>query len=445
MNKASSALHTWANSDRGYPRPLGVLAAWRLQAYGYTLAAFYASIFFYLYWFGNVAPVYQDFTNMFVAGWQALHGHVASVYDPVEHLEAQISLVGTGHALFSIWPDPPTYFLILAPLAMLPYVAAFLTWALLTLLAQVVVVFLIVGRRPAIALALASPFTVWNLLAGQSGFLTAALLGASLLSLERLSVLAGVFIGCLTYKPQWGILIPVALVAARQWRALASAAAASALLAVAAIAAFGIGPWEAFPQELLAQAGLNLSIDSGILKLPFDPKAAWRYHQTVFGLVRTLHGGAAEAWLAQGATTLGSVVIVWLVWRSPVRYALKAAILSAAALVATPYAFGYDMAAIAIPVAFLARDQIRCGLLQGEQILLLALFGASMCCNFGPLPLEPVVVITLLGLVLRRAFRDNEERGTLECHEPEARVPRPPSPVSRFRCVLGALQGHDHG
>jgi hypothetical protein len=87
-----------------------------------------------------------------------------------------------------------------------------------------------------------------------------------------------------------------------------------------------------------------------------------------------------------------------------VRYALKAATLSAAALVATPYAFGYDMAAIAIPVAFLARDQISCGLLKGEQSLLLALFGASLFCNFGPLPLEPVVVIVLLCAIIRRAF-----------------------------------------
>ena len=31
-------------------------------------------------------------------------------------------------ALFSNWPYPPIYFLILAPLAALPYVAAFLTW-----------------------------------------------------------------------------------------------------------------------------------------------------------------------------------------------------------------------------------------------------------------------------------------------------------------------------
>ena len=84
------------------------------------------------------------------------------------------------------------------------------------------------------------------------------------------------------------------------------------------------------------------------------------------------------------------------------RCALKAATLSAAALVATPYAFGYDMAVIAIPVAFIAKDQIECGLLRGEQTALLILFGASLLCNLERLPLEPLVVITLLFLILRR-------------------------------------------
>ncbi len=70
--------------------------------------------------------------------------------------------------------------------------------------------------------------------------------------------------------------------------------------------------------------------------------------------------------------------IVWLVWRSPVRYALKAATLSAGALLATPYAFAYDFAAIAIPVAFLAKDQIELRLAEGEQTTLLALFVAGL-------------------------------------------------------------------
>jgi arabinofuranan 3-O-arabinosyltransferase len=404
------AARTGTRSAQNSPRLLGIFAAWRLEAYGYTLAAFYAAIFFYLYkagiWLldGNGWPLSQNFAYLFAGGLEALRGETAAIYDPGEFARVQEALVGTGNVQFWIWPYPPPLFLILAPLAMLPYVAAYLTWILATLLGLVAVIYLIVRRRPAIALALASPFTVWNILPGYSGFLTAGLLGAALLFLESRPVLAGLFIGCLTFKPQWGILIPVALVAARQWRAVVSAIAATALLAAASIVAFGIGPWEAFPRELLAQGGLNLSVDPGGLHSGSDPRSHWQYLETIFGLVRVLHGGAALAWLAQGMTTIVSAAIVWLVWRSPARYALKAATLSAAALIATPYAFGYDMAAIAVPVAFLARDQISCGLLKGEQTLLLAVFGVSLLCNFGPLPLESLVAIALFCAILRRVL-----------------------------------------
>jgi hypothetical protein len=88
--------------------------------------------------------------------------------------------------------------------------------------------------------------------------------------------------------------------------------------------------------------------------------------------------------------------------------------LSAGALVATPYAFAYDMAALAIPVAFLAKDQIECGLLKGEPITMIALFGGTLAAlvvlgdaadhiTFGSVPLGPFVVITLLAMILRRA------------------------------------------
>jgi hypothetical protein len=74
---------------------------------------------------------------------------------------------------------------------------------------------------------------------------------------------------------------------------------------------------------------------------------------------------------------VSAALIVRLVWRSQIRYALRAATLSAAALIATPYAFAYDMAAIAIPVAFLVKDQIGYGMLRGEQTTRAALFGAT--------------------------------------------------------------------
>src|SRR5262249_34534705 len=160
-----------------------------------------------------------------------------------------------------------------------------------TLIGCVVVVYLIVRRRPAIALALATPFTAWNFLAGQNGFLTASLIGAALLLLERRPVAAGIFIGLLSYKPQFGILFPVALIASRQWRAIVTASATIILLAGISIDAFGIAAWEAFPRQLFAQAGLSLLA---------DPANGWGNLQTVYGLIRTLHGDAALAWIAQG-------------------------------------------------------------------------------------------------------------------------------------------------
>ncbi len=159
------------------------------------------------------APVYHDFTSFWIAGWQVLHGETASIYDLPEFKAVQARLVGIGYSPYSLLAYPPTFTLALASLSMLPYVAALLTWEALTLVCYTAVIYLIVRRQPAISLALASPFAAWNFLIGQNGFMTASLIGAALVLLERRPVLAGVFIGCLTYKPQFGVLFPVAFIA----------------------------------------------------------------------------------------------------------------------------------------------------------------------------------------------------------------------------------------
>jgi hypothetical protein len=297
--------------------------------------------------------------------------------------------------------------LIAAPFGALPYLYAFLSWDSLTLAALLITVYRIVPRPSAILLVLASPFTAWNFLAGQNGFLTGSLLGAALLCLERQPVLAGIFIGCLSYKPQFGILFPVALIAARQWRAIASAAVMVVALAGVSAAAFGIGAWEMLPTGLLAQKNVVLLADGAA-------EANWGHIQTIYGVIRELHGGGVFAALLHGAAAFGVAVIVWRVWRSPASYDVKAAAVSAAALIATPYAFSYDMAALAIPVAFLARDQLRNGLLRREQATLLALFGIVLAAfgafwinqeklDFGMMPLGPIALITVMFLIVRRA------------------------------------------
>ena len=405
----SEAVGSLGTSVRG---SLSIFTASRLQLYGYALALIYAAALIHFYlartWIVDNAglPIYTDFAVWWAGGIQALHGNPAALYDPSEFDKIQAALFRPEEAVYLNWPSyPPTFFLVLAPLALLPYGYAFITWDAVTLLGCLAAVYLIVRRRPAIVLVLASPFTAWNFLAAQNGFLTASLLGLSLLFIERQPVLAGVFIGCLTYKPQYGILFPVALVASNQWRAVVSAGVTFALLAAASIALFGADAWAAFPQGFVVQGGLSLGA---------SPDSNWGYLQTVYGLIRNLRGSARLAWVVQGLSTLATTAIVWVVWRSRVRYPLKAATLSAAALIATPYAFAYDMAAIVIPASFLATEQLRCGLLRGEKVIWMILFGAPLAVlvtlgdkvggpTFGGTPISLLAVIVLFGVILRRA------------------------------------------
>ena len=127
---------------------------------------------------------------------------------------------------------PPTYLFFTYPLGLMPYVAAFAAWMIVTLLLYLAAVYLIVPRPIAILVAL-SPFPVFfNLYRGQNGFLLAGLMGLCLALMERRPRLSGVLLGLLTFKPQIGILFPFALLVSRKWCVVVSAVATSVVLFV---------------------------------------------------------------------------------------------------------------------------------------------------------------------------------------------------------------------
>jgi Glycosyltransferase family 87 len=416
-------------SARDGPRLLGIFLAWRLRAYGGAIALLYVLLLGFGYrhglWpvDGKGVPIFTDFSDTWAVGHAALHGHAARAYDPAAFVGLQKRLIGDHPVYMPHWPYPPTYFLILAPVGALPYALAFFAFEILTLFACIAVVCRIVPRQATVALLLAAPFSAWNFLAGQSGFLTASLVGAALLALERRPVLAGAFFGCLTYKPQFGILVPVALLAAGAWRAIASAVVTTAFLVAASIFFFGAAGWAAFPRELIAQAGFNLMA---------APGSHWGLFHTAYGVTRWLGGGAALASAAQVLATSAAVAIVWCSWRAPLRHALRAAILSVGVLVATPYALAYDMAALAVTVAFLARDQIEHGLQRGEQTILLALFALSFAVvpTVGRAPIGFVMTITLSALILRRAAGSAPARQRGSSLRPAREAGEWPQPMS---------------
>src|SRR5258707_14741149 len=75
----------------------------------------------------------------------------------------------------------------------------------------------IVGRPFGLLLAAAFPVVLTNTLVGQNGFLTASLIGGTLYLMPMRPVLSGICLGLLSYKPQYGLLFPLVLIAASQW------------------------------------------------------------------------------------------------------------------------------------------------------------------------------------------------------------------------------------
>ena len=251
-----------------------------------------------------------------------------------------------------------------------------------------------------LVLALAFPAVFINLGHGHNGFLTAALFGAALVNLDRRPLLAGVLLGLIAYKPQFGILFPLVLAATARWRSFAAAAATVAALALLTTLAFGSSVWEAF----LASTHFTriIVLEAG--------ETGWHKIQSVFSLVRMWGGPVALAYAAQSAVTLMvAAALVWL-WRAQVDFSLKAAALIIAALLATPYSLDYDMTVLAPVIAFLAVNGLRHGFAPYEKTALAALWIAPLVArSIAQAILVPAGVLAMaamLGLVLHRAAQE---------------------------------------
>ncbi len=294
---------------------------------------------------GPAGGVQSDFVNVWAAGKLALQGHAAAAYDWPLHKAMEVVAVGHPFAGYFGWHYPPVFLFVAALLALLPYVPAYVLWLVATFPLYLGAMRGIIGDRSGYLLAAAFPAVLCNFIVGQNGFLSAALLGGTLLFLERRPLLAGILLGLLSYKPHLGLLFPIVLAASGHWRVFIVAGITAALMALVSWLAFGTETWIAFYGNIGHTSQAFLS----------DGWADFGKLQTVFGLTRMLGGAEALAWALQGGVALVCAVAVALLWRANVPYEIKAAALGCGAMLATPYLYLYDMVVLAVPLAFLFR------------------------------------------------------------------------------------------
>jgi hypothetical protein len=340
-------------------------------------------------------PIAADFVCYWAAAGFAAAGHAASAYDPAAMSAAE-------HAALTMQPDgffgfyyPPSFLLMLLPLAFLPYVAAVLAFLAAGFVPYIVSLRVLLPQRWALLPILSFPGVVVTAGTGQNGFLSAACFGGYMVLLDRRPMLAGACIGLLSCKPHLAMCAPVALLAARRWPAVAGAVLSASVLAVASLLLLGWPAWAGFLRSL-PLAGEMLAhklLDAAKL-------------QSTFGAFRILGLPSAMGWACQALVSLAALVaLAWAVRRRPGGHAEGAA-LAAAALVCSPYLVDYDLAILGLPLAWALAEALRTGFMPWEKLLLLAgymlpIVSHGLAASLR-VPVAPFVLCAILALVVRR-------------------------------------------
>jgi hypothetical protein len=352
-----------------------------------------------------------DFSSFYAAGRLADAGQPALAYDAAAHYAQEKRDTSPG-IIYSYFYYPPVFLLLCALLARLPYLAAFVVFQLAAGSLYLVAVTRILARKhwvAAIAI-LAFPANFWNIGLGQNGLLTGGLFGFATLLVDKRPMLAGLLFGTLIYKPHFGLLVPVALLAGRHWRAAAGAALSVLGLSALSLLCFGTATWVAYLEYFRHSPSLYQS-----------GKIAFYGMVSVFAAMRLEGFAQPTAYAVQAVATLLCMSAVFVVWRRHLSLPVRAATLLAATVCAVPLILFYDLTIISVAIAWLCQPAAwKMGVT--EKLLIAVVFALTLMVipvtSVLLLPLGLSAACVVLGMALYRAAGEIRSRPFAVLAEP---------------------------
>jgi hypothetical protein len=348
-------------------------------------------------------PLGSDFSQVWTAGSMVLDGRAAEVWNWDKHRAVQLAFHGPKLAEWYGWHYPPPFLLIAAALATMPYLLALFVWQAATLVPFAAMIRRFTGRREAWLFVLAAPVSLICIMHGHNGFLTALLLGGGLMLLEKKPFAAGLLLGCLVYKPQFALVLPLLLLVLWNWRAIIGAAVSSLGLIGVTLALWGWPVWQAFIDSLPLTR--RVVIEEG--------RTGWEKIMSPFSAVRSWGGSVEFAYAVQGVFTIAAIAAtLWLARKA--RPDVRNAAVTAAVLISTPYVLDYDFVVLLAGIAFFWRDAERHGWLPWEKSALALVWIAPLFArNLAAVTLFPLGLLTtilMLVLAVRRGLTASPSR-----------------------------------
>lgn len=339
------------------------------------------------FWLGYSTDRPVDFLSFWAAGRLALEGHAPLAYNLIAHklVEMTVSPI-QGWLPF---PYPPPFLLFVAPLALFGLWPAFAIWVIATSC-----LYLLATRKLApLPYSLAHPAILVNTWIGQNGFLTSAIFAFGLITIAEYPFVAGAIFGTLIFKPQLGLLLPVAFIAGRHWWAIFGAACSSLSLCILAYALFGLASYQAFLAALPNQAAIMA-----------NGNVPWNELATVYAFFRSFGVRESIAFTFQLVVALAAAVETARVWH--LRLVTRGPVLASAALLASPYLLTYDALLLIIPMAYFLTRRRRPFVL--VLLWLLTLLPIISYSGFYPGP-NTIPLASLLCLMLLRKDEHSRE------------------------------------
>lgn len=341
----------------------------------------------------------HDFSHFWIAGRAALSGHATDPFDLTRHVANVKAWFGPDAGEFG-WHYPPMFLLPAAGLALLPLPQAFLLFTVVTGALLLLAVWKIWPDWRALVVVAGSPAFFANVNYGQNGALSAALVAFALLPVLRGREPGALPLSLLAYKPNLGLVFPVALAGGGFWRAMAMTAVLIGVQVAVTVAAFGPEVWTAFFR--------GLGDSSAVL---FDQVAAGTHrYASVFGAARNLGAGVPLAHAMQVAMAASVLAACWSLWRGEADRRLKVGVAIAAIPLLSPYVMTYDML-ILVPAVLLLLDHGRsAGRGRFDVPLAFAVWSLPAAGEAVALAthvsLNLLLCLAVFGVLLQRAWRD---------------------------------------
>lgn len=368
-----------------------------------------------------------DFLHVYVLGNIARMHDGGMLYDARRQaaLGSQLIHQDPGETYLPVYG--PQYSLLFRPLAALPYGWAATTW----MLTSALVYFLCCGlllkacprlrddRMSVFILAAAFPGFFYLIASGQNSILALIAFTAAFFSFRaKMPFAAGLALGLLMYKPQFGVMAAIVFVLTLEWRVIAGALITGLGQLLAGAAYYGRPALDAYFAQLT-----HMNQNASALEPHIDRMHSLR---AFWDLLLPWHAAAS---LLYAITALAVVVITVWCWRSKSPVELRFAVFLLGSALVNPHLTDYDLVTL-MPAFLVIGDRILLAPESDERDAARVLTYAAFCLPlFGPMlkafhlqlsvPAYAALFV-VVALVVRTAARSSERREPVTAASVEA-------------------------